>query len=134
MPDTIMRRCPDAKTDWRAWWLRACGISFGVGTQIFFAVTVYYLFFFLRDGITRPASGWLAISDAYSRGTVSKADISEAWDLTSAAGDADGTAWFTPDAHGTARQRTSELKQSEENFRTLLTTAPVPMTSMLLPR
>jgi len=44
--------------------LRACGIAFGVGTQIFFAVTVYYLFFFLRDGITRPAVGWLAMDCA----------------------------------------------------------------------
>ena len=59
-----MRHCTDAKTDWRAWWLRACGIAFGVGTQIFFAVTVYYLFFFLRDGITRPTVGWLAMDCA----------------------------------------------------------------------
>jgi protein-S-isoprenylcysteine O-methyltransferase Ste14 len=64
MPETVMRRCSDAKTDWRAWWLRACGISFGVGTQIVFAVTVYYLFFFLRDGIIRPAGGWLAMDCA----------------------------------------------------------------------
>src|SRR3954471_21427307 len=61
MPETVMRHCTDAKTDRRAWWLRACGISFGVATQIFFAVTVYYLFFFLRDGITRPANNWLAM-------------------------------------------------------------------------
>jgi hypothetical protein len=64
MPDTAMRHCTDATTDWRAWWLRACGISFGVGTQIFFALTVYYLFLFLRDGISRPASAWLAMDCA----------------------------------------------------------------------
>jgi protein-S-isoprenylcysteine O-methyltransferase Ste14 len=44
--------------------LRACGISFGVGTQIFFAVTVYYLFFFLRGGITRPTGNWLTMDCA----------------------------------------------------------------------
>jgi predicted metalloprotease len=54
-------------------------------------------------------------NDAYSRGTVSKADISEAWDLTSAAGDADGTSWFTPDAHGTARQRTNAFMLGLKN-------------------
>ena len=59
-----MRHCTDAKTDWRAWWVRAGGISFGLGTHIFFFPTVYYLFFFLRDGIIRPASGWLAIDCA----------------------------------------------------------------------
>ncbi len=44
--------------------MRASGISFGVATQIFFAVTVYYLFLFLRDGITRPGRSWLPIDCA----------------------------------------------------------------------
>ena len=61
MPDTVMRHCTDAKTDWRAWWLRAGGISFGVATQLVFVPTVYYVFLFLRDGVSRPANGWLAI-------------------------------------------------------------------------
>jgi protein-S-isoprenylcysteine O-methyltransferase Ste14 len=61
MPDTVMRHRTEVKTEWRAWWLRASGISFGVATQLLFAVTVYYLFLFLRDGTNRPAGGWLAI-------------------------------------------------------------------------
>jgi methanethiol S-methyltransferase len=51
----------DARTTWRAWWSRAAGISFGIATQIFFAVTVYYVFLFLHDGITRPRRDWLAM-------------------------------------------------------------------------
>jgi protein-S-isoprenylcysteine O-methyltransferase Ste14 len=41
--------------------LRAGGISFGVATQIIFVPTVYYVFLFLRDGVTRHAGGWMAI-------------------------------------------------------------------------
>src|SRR5262245_56687690 len=40
---------------------RAVGIAFGLGTQVFFAVTVCYLFLFLRDGSTNYAGNWLAI-------------------------------------------------------------------------
>src|SRR5689334_13981436 len=64
MSDTAMCDSKDAKTDWGTRWSRACGISFGVGTQLLFFVTVYYLFFFLRDGITRPTGGWLAMDCA----------------------------------------------------------------------
>jgi protein-S-isoprenylcysteine O-methyltransferase Ste14 len=42
-------------------WSRIAGIAFGVGTQLFFAVTVYYLFFFLHDGTGNRASGWLLV-------------------------------------------------------------------------
>jgi methanethiol S-methyltransferase len=61
MPDTVMRHRTDSKTGWRAWCSRAGGISFGLMTQLLFVPTVYYVFLFLRDGVTRPASGWLAI-------------------------------------------------------------------------
>jgi hypothetical protein len=40
-------------------------------------------------------------NDAFSRGTVTRADISEAWDLTSAAGDDEDIDWYARDAHGT---------------------------------
>src|SRR4051794_8620565 len=59
--NTAMRDQIETNTDWRAWWLRAGGISFGVATQLLFVPTVYYVFLFLRDGVTRPASSWLAI-------------------------------------------------------------------------
>jgi len=61
MSDIVMRHCTDARTNWRASWLRAVGISFGVATQIIFVPTVCYVFLFLRDGVARPAGGWLAI-------------------------------------------------------------------------
>src|SRR5205809_7560980 len=61
MTDTVMRHCTEARTNWRASWLRAGGILFGVVTQIIFVPTVYYVFLFLHDGVVRPAAGWLAI-------------------------------------------------------------------------
>jgi hypothetical protein len=61
MPDMTMSRCADLKTGWRAWFPRASGISFGIATQILFVPTVYYVFMFLRDGVTRPAGNWLVI-------------------------------------------------------------------------
>jgi protein-S-isoprenylcysteine O-methyltransferase Ste14 len=42
-------------------WPRAIGIAFGVATQLFFAVTVCFLFPFLRDGSTNIRSNWLLI-------------------------------------------------------------------------
>jgi methanethiol S-methyltransferase len=42
-------------------WPRAAGIAFGIGTQLFFAVTVCYLFLFLRDGSTNLAGNWLLV-------------------------------------------------------------------------
>jgi protein-S-isoprenylcysteine O-methyltransferase Ste14 len=41
--------------------LRAIGILFGLATQIFFLITVCYLFAFLRDGATNQSSSWLAV-------------------------------------------------------------------------
>src|SRR6476659_3610524 len=61
MTDTVMPRCTDARTDCWASWSRAGGILFGVLTQIIFIPTVYYVFLFLRDGVARPAGGWMAI-------------------------------------------------------------------------
>lgn len=40
---------------------RAGGIAFGIGTQLFFAVTVYFLFFFLRDGVQSPGRSWIVV-------------------------------------------------------------------------
>ncbi|MFM7835544.1 MAG: hypothetical protein ACKPJD_27420, partial [Planctomycetaceae bacterium] len=40
-------------------WRRLAGVCFGLGTQALFALTVVFLFSFLRYGISRPASGWL---------------------------------------------------------------------------
>jgi isoprenylcysteine carboxyl methyltransferase (ICMT) family protein YpbQ len=51
----------DATRSWKAWLLRAGGISFGVMTQLFFVTTVYYLFLFLRDLPGRPAGRWVAV-------------------------------------------------------------------------
>jgi len=61
MPDPVTRCCTDARSDWRTVGLRAGGIAFGIVTQIIFVPTVCYVFFFLRDGVARPAGGWLAI-------------------------------------------------------------------------
>lgn len=41
-------------------WPRAAGIAFGLGTQLTFAVTVYFLFFYLQDGSTNRGGRWLA--------------------------------------------------------------------------
>jgi protein-S-isoprenylcysteine O-methyltransferase Ste14 len=40
---------------------RAAGIAFGVGTQLFFAVTVVFLFRFLHDGSTRVSANWFLV-------------------------------------------------------------------------
>lgn len=40
---------------------RAGGIAFGIGTQLFFAVTVYFLFFFLRDGMQSAGRSWFVV-------------------------------------------------------------------------
>jgi methanethiol S-methyltransferase len=61
MSDTVIPHCTDARTEWWASCLRAGGILFGVVTQIIFVPTVYYVFLFLRDGVARPAGGWLVI-------------------------------------------------------------------------
>jgi protein-S-isoprenylcysteine O-methyltransferase Ste14 len=37
------------------------GIAFGVGTQLVFAVTVYFLFFYLQDGSANRGRQWLAV-------------------------------------------------------------------------
>src|SRR4051794_38423883 len=41
--------------------IRAAGIAFGVGTQLFFAVTVPFLFRFLHDGSTNFSANWLLV-------------------------------------------------------------------------
>ncbi len=40
---------------------RATGVVFGLATQVFFLITVCYLFTFLRDGGKHEASNWLAV-------------------------------------------------------------------------
>jgi protein-S-isoprenylcysteine O-methyltransferase Ste14 len=42
---------------------RASGIVYGVGNQILFLITVWYLFWFLRDGSIRSASGSWVLRD-----------------------------------------------------------------------
>ena len=42
-------------------WGRALGISFGLGSQVLFLATVWYLFWFLRDGGGSPSRGSLAL-------------------------------------------------------------------------
>jgi protein-S-isoprenylcysteine O-methyltransferase Ste14 len=40
---------------------RAAGIAFGVGTQLFFAITVVFLFRFLHDGSASISANWLLV-------------------------------------------------------------------------
>ncbi len=40
---------------------RVMGIAFGLGTQASFAVTVWFLFWFLRDGNLQQTPSWLAV-------------------------------------------------------------------------
>ena len=42
-------------------WSRAAGIAFGIGVHVYFAVTVYFLFFFLHDGSANAAGHWQAV-------------------------------------------------------------------------
>ena len=56
-----MPSCTDAKPRKMALSFRATGIAFGLGTQLFFLVTVCALFLFLRDGGSRVADGWLCV-------------------------------------------------------------------------
>ncbi len=51
----------DANVNSNISWSRTAGIAFGVCTQLFFAVTVCFLFLFLRDGSTNPAGNWVLI-------------------------------------------------------------------------
>src|SRR4051812_36241138 len=51
----------DATTAQKLAWPRAVGIVFGIGTQLFFAVTVCFLFPFLRDGSTNIRGNWLLV-------------------------------------------------------------------------
>lgn len=55
-----------AKTAGSTVWPRAAGIAFGVGTQLGFAVTAYFLFFFLRDGSADQATNWLVVDTVLS--------------------------------------------------------------------
>ena len=50
-----------AKHDWKSWLSRACGIAFGVTTQLAFLVTVYFLFYFLRDGGSSQDGNWFFV-------------------------------------------------------------------------
>lgn len=45
-------------------WGRAFGMLFGIGTQIGFAITVFFLFFYLRDGSSSRAPNWVLIDAA----------------------------------------------------------------------
>src|SRR5262245_47433675 len=45
----------------RVSWSRVAGIAAGVGTQLVFAVTVYFLFFYLQDGSANRGHQWLAV-------------------------------------------------------------------------
>src|SRR5262249_19547240 len=45
----------------RVSWSRVAGIAAGVGTQLVFAVTVYFLFFYLQDGSANRGRHWLAV-------------------------------------------------------------------------
>lgn len=42
---------------------RSIGIAYGFGNQILFVITVWYLFWFLRDGAMSPASNYWVIQD-----------------------------------------------------------------------
>jgi protein-S-isoprenylcysteine O-methyltransferase Ste14 len=50
-----------AKSMDRISWPRVAGIAFGIGTQLGFAVTVYFLFFYLQDGSANLGRQWLAL-------------------------------------------------------------------------
>jgi hypothetical protein len=50
----------DARQTWQPALARTAGIVFGAGTQVGFLITVWYLFFFLKDGVPSSESSWLA--------------------------------------------------------------------------
>src|SRR3954469_18414868 len=56
-----MPNCRDAQSQSSAVWLRLAGMGFGLATQVFFLITVPFLFLYLRDGGSQRTSHWLAI-------------------------------------------------------------------------
>jgi protein-S-isoprenylcysteine O-methyltransferase Ste14 len=50
----------DAPPTWQSVLARTAGIVFGAGTQVGFLITVWYLFFFLKNGHPSSHSPWLA--------------------------------------------------------------------------
>jgi len=57
---------PSDSSHWRrpcrpVWFRRACGVAFGVGTQLGFLVTVWFLFFYLKDGSDAGSKPWILV-------------------------------------------------------------------------
>lgn len=56
--DALLKNSPN-----QAKWTRIIGVAFGFGNQLLFLVTVWYLFWFLRDGSIRQVQGEWVLTD-----------------------------------------------------------------------